>query len=237
MASWRGYLNSLPMNTVFLRKSAAILTLAATLLNTTAIGHVYADCLPSPTSGDDAISCTGTSSNVTSGSTFNTDAGNDTVSNAVGGIITMILNLWTGADVLLNEGTINNYIDFGDGDETYTYGNDAGNDGAINGYIYTGEGNDILNIEKNFAPILLGQFQSWYTNGSIAMGAGADTVDIATGVTATGSIQFGTDYYSDSGNADGNDTLTINDNAQVTGNISFGSGVDTLILSDNGGYI
>ncbi len=52
-----------PMNTVFLRKSAAMLTLAFTLVNTTMMGTVWAACSPAVTTGNDSISCSGTSSN------------------------------------------------------------------------------------------------------------------------------------------------------------------------------
>ena len=113
------------MNTIFLRKSATLVILAVTLVNTTMFGQVYAACSPTPTGGADTILCSGTSVNYTSGTQFDTNTGNDTLTNIVGGIINMILLFNAGVDSLFNEGTISNYVDFGAGDDVYTYGNTA----------------------------------------------------------------------------------------------------------------
>lgn len=103
-----------------------------------------------------------------------------------------------------------------------------------------GGGDDIFDMTTQFNPTTKAQFQSVYANGIISMGSGSDILTIASGITVNGSLQIGADYYADNGSADGDDVVNILGTSQVTGNISMGSGADTLNLSPTGsigGYV
>jgi hypothetical protein len=227
----KGKFNHSPMNTVFANKLLALTTLAITLLNTTMIGHVYADCLPSPTIGDDTISCSGTSTNVNNGITFDTFGGSDTLSNIVGGLINMAVDLGAGIDFLFNEGAINNTLSFGDGNDTYTYGNVAGNDGTIDGYIWMHGGDDTLVIDKDFNPT------TKFNGFSIIDFTGADTFTINPGVTVTGGVSLGYIFY-DSASEGVNQVNTLNNDGTITGAVQLGTGVDNLFnVGSIGNYV
>ena len=144
----------------------------------------------------------------------------------------MALNLFTGVDTLINGGTISNYVDFGDGNDTYTYGNIAPNDGTITGYLKMDVGDDILTISKSFSPTIKRNFA--LTDEAITLGYGADTLNISSGATVTGSV-VGTGY---GGIDDSNDLLDgadiFNLDGSVVGNVGLGGGNDTLNFASTG---
>ena len=202
-------------------KSLSIAILTMILIQLTAIGEVYASCLPTPTSGADTISCSGTSTNVTSGSQFDTSTGDDILTNVADGIINMILLFNDGADQLFNEGTISNPISFGAGNESYTYDNAAGNSGTINGYINMSAGDDILTIGKNFNPANkdTASFQS-ISGNSILMGYGTDVLTINSEATVTGNIvTSGYSYVAQDILDDTDAADTVNVNGTLAGNL------------------
>ena len=60
-----------------------------------------------------------------------------------------------------------------------------------------GYGDDTLTMSTDFNPTTKAALSSGYTNGIISLGAGSDTLNVASGVVLTGSINAGADAAPD----------------------------------------
>lgn len=208
---------------------------------------VQAGCTPAATSGDDVITCSGTSVTINGGggndditnngaiTNMRGGSGDDTLTNDGGGVVFTTMSGGGGNDTIINNDTVFGTIEGGGGNDTII----INGDGVVFDVIYGNNGNDTI-INNNIATCILGgNGDDTITNDGtlLCLIDGEDGDDI---ITNNGTVEDdvlgggGDDTMTNNGTIEGafrgnggNDAMT--NSGTVMGNMNGRNGDDTVI--------